>query len=126
MTTTDYPSTTGTDLDAPPKLDRPAFHVWVGTDPDDAAPEYVGVVTITNADQLTAETQAKGLGLRDIKAAPMHYTNLWIWAAMVRRQLTADKFQVFTKRMEYRPVKEQEDSPGAEDPTDGGQGLSTD
>lgn len=106
-----------------PALSRPSFHVWMGTDPDDDAPEYVGVVTVTNADQLTAETQAKGLGIPDPRATPFRLTNLWLWAAMVRKGLTADKFQPFTQRLEYRPVEEEE---APEDPTDGAPGPNTD
>lgn len=124
MTATDYDTTTGTPLDAPPDLDRPAYHVWIGEAPEDEAPAYVGVVSVTNADQLTAETQAKGLGLHDMKAQPLHFTALWIWAACVRRGLTTDKFRPFTQRMDYRPVDKPEEDP--EGPTDGAPGPSTD
>lgn len=113
-----------TTTDNTPALDRPAFHVWIGEDPDDDHPDYVGVVTVTNADQLTAETQAKGLGIRDPRSTPFHLTNLWLWAACVRRGLTEDRFQVFTNRLEYRPVEDQEEAE-AEGPTDGAQGPNT-
>lgn len=124
MTTDSYPTDTGTHLD-PPALDRPMFHVWIGEGPDDPAPDYVGVVTVTNADQLMAETQAKAVGIRDPKSSPFHLTNLWLWCAMVRREMTSDKFKPFTARVEYRPVTEQEDAQG-EGPTDGAQGPNTD
>ena len=109
-----------------PRLDRPRFHVWVGEGPDDDAPAYVGAVTITNADQLTAEIQARGLGLQDMKGTPFHTTNLWIWAAMVRKGLTSDKFKPFTARMEYRPVDEDDQLEPDADPTNGAPGPSTD
>lgn len=119
MTSTDTPA-------KGPALDRPRFHVWMGEDPEDPAPDYVGVVTITNADQLTAETQAKGLGI-DAKAHPFRLTNLWLWCAMVRRGLTSDKFPVFTNRCEYRPLEaDQAEAASAEDPTVGAPGPNTD
>lgn len=95
-------------MTTPPTLDRPRFHVWMtpeGQDPNATEPEYVGEVTILNQDQLTAETQGRANGVPDAKAAPFHLTNLWIWAAMVRLDLTRDKFPVFVRRMEYRPVE---------------------
>lgn len=116
-----------TENPAPPALNRPEYHVWMTPDTDDldAEPEYVGVIVIRNVDQLTAETQAKGLriSLRD----NFHLTNLWIWSAMVRLELTADKFHPFTKRMEYRPTdKTAKEAKAAEpDPTFGGETPST-
>lgn len=120
----EYPTTTGTDLDAPPDLDRPAYHVWIGEGPEDEAPTYVGLVTVTNADQLTAETQSRALGLHDMKAQPLHFTALWIWAACVRRGITTSKFRPFCQVMDYRPVDKPKADP--EGPTDGAQGPSTD
>ena len=107
-----------------PALDRPRFHVWIGEDPEDEAPEYMGVVTVTNADQLTAETQARGLGLHNLRDTPFHLTNLWLWAAAVRRGLTTDKFKPFTARLEYRPVEDEGEDQA--DPTHGAPGPSTD
>ncbi len=102
-----------------PTVTRPRFHVWLypdGTeqaDYDDTDPVYLTEVRVTNQDQLLAETQAKGLAV-DTKQA-FHLTNLWIWAACVRRGLTQEKFKPFSARLEYEPVKGQEDED--EDPT---------
>lgn len=112
----------------PPKATRPRFHVFLypeGLEEDQVdttEPEYLAEVTITNRDQLLAETQAKGLGIR--KEEPFHLTNLWIWAACVRRKLTADKFKPFSNRLEYAPVQGQEEE-DPEDPTSTGQDLNT-
>jgi hypothetical protein len=113
-----------------PTFTRPRFHVWMlppDTDPadaDDTDPEYVGVVTITNQDQLMAETQAKGLGVS--RESAFHLTNLWLWAAMVRRKRTEDKFRTFTARMEYRPVDDDtEAGEDTEDPSRTAQGPNT-
>jgi hypothetical protein len=109
----------------PPTLSRPQYHVWMTPDltPDlDADPPYVGVVTIRNVDQLTAETQAKALNIK--LTDNFHLTNLWIWAAMVREEQTTARFHDFIKRMEYRPVDK--DQPAEPDPTFGGQAPSTD
>lgn len=111
---------------SPPRLERPSYHVWL-TPADDleAEPAYHGVVTVLNVDQLTAETQAKGLGIK--RDQPFHLTNLWIWAAMVRTEATQDKFGPFTRRMEYRPVKDDDDQAeeAVADPTPGAPGPST-
>lgn len=109
----------------PPTLDRPTFHVWYGSDPSDPEPEYRGVVAITNADQLTAEVQGRSKGLTDMKSQPMRVTNLWLWAAMVRMGWTEDRFDVFTNRVEYRPVKDTEEAPDPEGPTVGAEGPNT-
>ena len=120
MTTTEPPA---------PDLQRPAYHVWLTPDDGDLDedPPYVGVVTIRNVDQLTAETQAKALkvSIRD----NFHLTNLWIWAACVRTEVTKARFHEFTKRLEYRPTdKTAKQSEGAPepDPTFGGETPSTD
>lgn len=109
----------------PPPLKRPRFHVYLtpAEDPE-GDPEYVGMVTVTNQDQLTAESQAKGLGIR-AKDEPFHLTNLWIWCAMVRRGDTSDKFRPFTKVMEYRPVDDEDEDEATPDPTTTDPGVST-
>ena len=111
---------------APPTLTLPRYHVWVAPEPD-ADPAYVGVVTVRNVDQLTAETQSKALGIR-IKEQPFHLTNLWLWAALVRTGQTSEKFHALVKVMEYRPIND--DAPELEgvddeDPTGGAQPHST-
>lgn len=111
-----------------PPLERPRFHVWMA--PDDAEDSedtetltYVGLVTVTNDDQLTAEKQARAQGYGDIRETPFTLTSFWIWAAMVRKGTTAHRFPEFTKRMEYRPDREEaEPEP---DPTTTAQGVST-
>lgn len=110
----------------PPRLSRPRFHLWRETD-DPEAPAYLGVVTITNADQLLAETQAKGLGIRP-KDSPFHLTALWVWAAAIRSLSVTDKFKPFTESYAWEGIKEaaddQEDD-DAEDPTFGVQEASS-
>lgn len=104
--------------DETPKLDRPRFHVYLvpdGADPDTADPEYVAAVTITNRDQLVAENQSRANGV-DARNQPFHVTNLWIWAACVRLGLTADKFQPFTRRLEYAPIKPDAMDPAGDEP----------
>lgn len=113
-----------------PDLQRPAYHVWLTPeDADDleADPPYVGVVTIRNVDQLTAETQAKALKVSN--KDNFHLTNLWIWAACVRTEITKARFHEFTKRLEYRPTDKTTRAFKGEpepDPTFGGETPSTD
>lgn len=109
----------------PPRLTLPRYHVWLATEPA-ADPAYVGVVTVRNIDQLTAETQSKGLGIR-LKEQPFHLTNLWLWAALTRQGLTTDRFHALVQHMEYRPVDDTELEGGEddEDPTDGAETLNT-
>ena len=115
-----------------PTLSRPQFHVWmnppasgerVAGEPlsGQPEPEYVGVVTITHGDQLRAELEGPRHGLHSMKDAPMHYTTLWVWAAMVRSGTYAGKFGQFKADdlADLSPVKDdqvQEDGDDA-DPT---------
>lgn len=107
-----------------PTLSRPQFHVWMNTRAsadDQPEPEYVGVVTITHGDQLRAELEGPRHGLHSMKDAPMHYTTLWVWAAMVRSGTYAGKFGQFKADdlADLSPVKDdqvQEDGDDA-DPT---------
>jgi len=101
MTTTPPPT--------PPLLSRPTFHVWLvadDQDPDTTDPAYVGLVAVTNQDQLVAELQARKVGVPNVRETPFHLTNLWLWAACVRRGLTSARFQEFARRMEYQPTKD--------------------
>ena len=117
----------------PPKATRPRFHVFLY--PEDLAedqvdttePDYLATVTITNRDQLLAENQAKGLGIKvGEEGNGFHVSNLWIWAACVRRELTRDKFKVFSNRLEYAPVeKGKGEGEETEDPTSTGQDHNT-
>jgi hypothetical protein len=81
-------------------------------------PIYVGVVTITHGDQLRAELEGKRHGLESMKDAPLHYTTIWVWAAMVRTGDYADKFGAFKAHglAELQPV-EQEGGDQEADPT---------
>lgn len=111
----------------PPRLTRPRFDLWAEPDDPGLEPAYLARVTITNGDQLLAETQAKGLGI-DVKAYPFHLTALWVWAAAVRVDLTSDKFKVFTTRYAWEGVKDPTEPGGEEgeaDPTPGAPGPST-
>ncbi len=112
-----------TTITTPPTLERPSYHVWMASEPG-GDPVYHGVVTILNADQLTAETQAKGLGIKP-QEQPFHLTNLWIWAAMVRTNATTERFRPFTQLVEYRPVKDDDTEEVELDPTLPAPGPST-
>lgn len=112
--------------DTPPPLPRLKFHVWLSPDDDpNATPDYFGVVEVRNVDQLTAETQAKGLGINQ-KEDQFHLTNLWIWAAMVRTEDTRARFPQFVKLMEYRPVEKPKAGEDDPDPSTTDQVPSTD
>jgi hypothetical protein len=110
----------------PPKMNRPQYHVWMNPTPrEDGAlqdPEYLGVVTITHGDQLRGELEGARQGLGDMKSAPMHYTTIWVWAAMVRTGQYAGKFGQFKADdlAELQPIKEpDDDQDGADvDPTE--------
>ncbi len=109
----------------PPTLNLPRYHVWM-LDPEGSAdPRYVGIITVRNVDQLTAESQAKALSIRP-KEQPWHLTNLWIWAAMVREGHTSERFHALVKMMEWQPIKdsELEEEVDDEDPTVGAEDHS--
>ncbi len=56
----------------------------------------VHTVAILHADQLLAEQAGPRYGLgADIKAAPMAYTTLWCWAALVRMGIDPPEFPIF-------------------------------
>lgn len=110
--------------DTPRRPPRLQFHVWITPHDDlDGEPVYQGIVEVRNQDQLVAENQARSAGVPNVKAAPFHLTNLWIWAACVRLGLTEDKFQVFTHRLDYDAVKDAQGDPEP-DPTREDQGVS--
>jgi hypothetical protein len=114
-----------TDTPPPAKaLDLPRYHVWLAEEDQDH--RYVGVVTVRNVDQLTAEKQAKPLRI-DVQTEGFHLTNLWIWAACIRLEETTLKFKPFTEALEWSKVKDDEDQEAEEgvDPTTTGQGVST-
>jgi hypothetical protein len=109
----------------PPKMNRPAYHVWMNPAPDEhgdthAAPEYVGVVTVTHGDQLRAELEGPKQGLPSMKDAPMHYATIWVWAAMVRAGTYAAKFGQFKAAdlAELQPVKDDQEDDDDADPTE--------
>lgn len=111
---------------APPKINRPRFHLWREPATDD---DYVGVVAVTNGDQLLAETQAKGLGIQVGKGSGFHLTALWVWAAAVRLEHTTDKFKAFTATYAWEAVEEPkpttEEGEPEPDPTFGDQAPNT-
>lgn len=110
-----------TDATTAPRPTRPRLHVWA----EGPEPIYLGVVTVTNRDQLLAETQAKGLGINS-QASPFHVSALWAWAAAVRQGLTDAKFKAFCDNYAWESVKDDDDQEAAaEDPTFGGPEPST-
>lgn len=98
---------------AEPKMNRPQFHVWMNPADPETVPDpiYVGVVTVTHGDQLRAELEGKRHGLESMKEAPLHYTTIWVWAALVRTGLYDDKFGAFKSGhlAELQPVKREGD-----------------
>lgn len=64
-------------------MELPRYTVLFTT-PGDTPAQVEETVTILHADQLRAELVAPRLGLPSMKDAPMHYTSLWCWAALVR------------------------------------------
>jgi hypothetical protein len=111
-----------------PKPKRLRFHVWLTPHEDGPTgpgePVYQGVVDVRNVDQLRAENAARSVGVTRIKDQPFHLTNLWIWQACIRLGLTDDRFDVFTSRLDYDPIKaDQEDDD--QDPTRPHQGPNS-
>lgn len=51
---------------------------------DDNGDQHEESVTILHGDQLRAELLGPRLGLPAMKDAPMHYTSLWVYSALVR------------------------------------------
>lgn len=111
----------------PPKLTRPAYHVWM--DPrtditpdspelDDSELEYQYVV-VNHGDQLRAELEAKRHGLGKPQDTPMHLTSLWLWAALVRTHRYDGKFAEFKLAcVSYDPDKEADPADVEPDPTE--------
>ena len=112
-----------TETRTPPKLTRPAFHVWllpenVDEDQADAQAVYHHVI-VNHADQLRAELQARQEGLTKPQDTPMHLTSLWLWAAMVRTGAYSDKFRAFKDACIAYDRDDQPDDPDTEpDPTE--------
>lgn len=71
----------------------PRYEVWVTTEdtPDPVRHE----VTVTHGDQLRAELEGPRHGLRKMQDAPLHYTTLWCWCALVRTGAYSGPFQQF-------------------------------
>lgn len=102
-------------MTTPPKLTRPAYHVWLDPRPDLTAdsPELddselvYQYVVVNHADQLRAELEAKRHGLGKPQDTPMHLTSLWLWAALVRTKRYDGKFAAFKLAcVAYDPDKE--------------------
>lgn len=107
--------------DATPTITRNRFHLFANqADDPDADPTFVATLTITNADQLLAEKQAKGLAIQvprrddrgQVHGDSFHFTALWVWASAVRTGRTTDKFKAFTEAFQWEGV----DEPKADDP----------
>lgn len=89
----------------PPKMKRLAYHAWLAPEGHEGDPlelpedqlEY-HYVLIGNGDQLRAELEANQLRLK-ARENPMHLTNLWLWAALVRMGVVDLKFQAFKARL---------------------------
>lgn len=62
-------------------MDLPRYEVLYV---DDQGEQHHDTVTILHADQLRAELLGPRLGLPSMKDAPMHYTSLWVYSALVR------------------------------------------
>lgn len=104
-----------TETRTPPKLHRPAFHVWMLPEED---PTYHHV-TINHADQLRAELESKSQGLGKPQDTPMHLTALWLWAALVRTGRYEQNFATFkTECLAYDPDREADDDDTGPDPTE--------
>lgn len=102
-----------------PKLNRPAYWVWVvpaadqdTTDLDAHQPE---LVVINAGDQLRAELEAKRHSIGSGKDNPMHLTTLWLWAAMVRTGAYAENYPRFKADLIAWDAPKDDD---AEDATD--------
>jgi hypothetical protein len=79
-------------------MDLPKFNALIA-DTDEAQPPTEHEVTIMHGDQLRAELEAPKHGLNDMQAAPMHFTTLWIWAALLRTHVITDDFRTFKGRL---------------------------
>ena len=71
-------------------LPKSAFHVELESQPD-----VVHTVEIRPTDQIVGEQTGVRFGMGAMKDAPMAYTHLWIWAAMVRTGLYAGDWPAF-------------------------------
>jgi hypothetical protein len=110
--------------DATPRLTRNRFHLFANVDDPDADPTFVATLAITNADQLLAEKQAKGLGIqvprKDAKGLvhgdSFQFSALWVWAAAVRTGRTTAKFKEFVEAFQWEGVDEPDADQGEAEP----------
>lgn len=103
-----------------PTLTASRFNIWLDqpTHPDaDPAGFVHHEVLVRSGDQLRAELEQTKLRLPGLKAAPLHATALWIWAACARLALTDTPALEFitTELVSYRPVEGGDETV---DPTD--------
>lgn len=112
---------------APPKLRRPAYHVWLDPRPDltpdsPELPESELVyehVIVNHADQLRAELEANRHGLSKPQDTPMHLSSLWLWAALVRTKRYDDKYAAFKLACIAWDADKETDGPDVQpDPTE--------
>lgn len=108
----------------PPKLKRPAYHVWIapdGADPDTVPEDQLEVhhVVVHHADQLRGELEAAKQGLpKGGTATPMHLTALWLWANLIRTKRYEGTFREFKVAcVAYDPDKGR-DEPHTDDDAD--------
>lgn len=75
-------------------------------------------VRILNGDQLRAELEGPRHKLTDLKAMPLHFQTLWIWASLTRTHVIDDDFRTFKPRLlAYKAVKDDGDPEAGADPT---------
>jgi hypothetical protein len=90
-------------------------------DVEDPTVETELTVRVLHGDMLRAELEAPQHGFTDMKATPMHFTTLWIWASLRRTHVIEDGFQAFKPRLLQLDEVEEPDETGDEadglDPT---------
>lgn len=114
-------------------LIAPVYRLLLDDPENPEAPPREVTVAVRNGDQLRAELEGSKLGLagRGMSAAPLNYTTLWLWAAMVRTgEFTGNVQQFRASLVVFEPVKadgetltDPEDVP-AVDPTAEGHGTA--
>lgn len=81
-------------------MEMPRFNVLLADSPDTEEGSTTELeVTIRHGDQLRAELEAPKHGLNDMAVTPMHFTTLWIWAALLRTKVITDDFRTFKGRL---------------------------
>lgn len=111
----------------PPKMTRPAYHVWLDPRPDltgdspdlDESELSYHYVVVNNSDQLRAELEAKRHMLGKPQDTPMHLTALWLWASLVRTGRYDGNFASFKLAcVTYDPDQDADPADTDPDPTE--------